>query len=104
MRFRPGISTPARRSNTCSRAGHAVAYTMMSFRVAYYKVHYPLEFYSVYFTVRADLFDVSLAAGRGRARIGDDTPSWSARRQRWRIPKKGPHKGYRHDSGSRVRK
>jgi len=43
--------------------GHAVAYTMMSFRVAYYKVHYPLEFYSVFFTVRADLFDVSLAAG-----------------------------------------
>jgi len=43
--------------------GHAVAYSMMSFRVAYYKVHYPLEFYSVYFTVRADLFDVSLAAG-----------------------------------------
>jgi DNA polymerase-3 subunit alpha (Gram-positive type) len=43
--------------------GHAVAYTMMSFRVAYYKVHYPLEFYSVYYTVRADLFDVSLASG-----------------------------------------
>ncbi len=43
--------------------GHAVAYTMMSFRVAYYKVHHPLEFYSVYFTVRADLFDVMLAAG-----------------------------------------
>ena len=43
--------------------GHAVAYTMMSFRVAYYKVHHPLEFYSVYYTVRADLFDVSLAAG-----------------------------------------
>lgn len=43
--------------------GHAVAYTMMSFRVAYYKVHYPLEFYSVYFTVRADLFDVLLASG-----------------------------------------
>ncbi len=43
--------------------GHAVAYTMMSFRVAYYKVHWPREFYSVYFTVRADLFDVSLACG-----------------------------------------
>ncbi len=43
--------------------GHAVAYTMMSFRVAYYKVHYPLAFYSVYFTVRADLFDLSLASG-----------------------------------------
>jgi DNA polymerase-3 subunit alpha (Gram-positive type) len=43
--------------------GHAVAYTMMSFRVAYYKVHHPLQFYSVYYTVRADLFDVSLAVG-----------------------------------------
>jgi DNA polymerase-3 subunit alpha (Gram-positive type) len=26
-------------------------------------VHYPLQFYSVYYTVRADLFDVSLAYG-----------------------------------------
>ncbi len=41
--------------------GHAVAYTMMAFRVAYYKVHHPLEFYAVYFTVRADAFDISKA-------------------------------------------
>lgn len=43
--------------------GHAVAYAIMSFRIAYYKVHHPLAFYAVYFTVRADLFDVSSAFG-----------------------------------------
>lgn len=43
--------------------GHAVAYSMMSLRIAYYKVHYPLEFYAVYFTVRADAFDITRALG-----------------------------------------
>ncbi len=43
--------------------GHAVAYAMMSFRIAYYKVHYPAEFYAVYYTVRADAFDVTSASG-----------------------------------------
>lgn len=43
--------------------GHAVAYTMMAFRIAYFKVHYPLEFYAVYYTVRADAFDITKAAG-----------------------------------------
>ena len=42
---------------------HAAAYVMMSFRIAYYKVHYPLEFYAVYFTVRADTFDIQLCSG-----------------------------------------
>lgn len=42
---------------------HAAAYVMMSFRIAYYKVHYPLEFYAVYFTVRADTFDIQLCRG-----------------------------------------
>ncbi|MEG1560110.1 MAG: PolC-type DNA polymerase III, partial [Clostridia bacterium] len=42
---------------------HAVAYLIMSFRIAYYKVHYPEAFYAVYFTVRADDFDISLASG-----------------------------------------
>ncbi|MCR5808370.1 MAG: PolC-type DNA polymerase III [Clostridiales bacterium] len=42
---------------------HAAAYVMMSFRIAYYKVHYPLEFYAVYFTVRADTFDIELCLG-----------------------------------------
>lgn len=36
---------------------HAVAYTMMSFRMAWYKVYYPLEFYATYFTSVAADFD-----------------------------------------------
>ncbi|MCC3864873.1 PolC-type DNA polymerase III [Terrisporobacter petrolearius] len=39
---------------------HAVAYVMMSFRLAYYKVHYPEAFYATYFTTKAEDFDADL--------------------------------------------
>ncbi len=36
---------------------HAAAYVTMGFRVAYFKVNYPEEYYSTYFSIRADNFD-----------------------------------------------
>ena len=36
---------------------HAVAYVMMSYRVAYFKVYYPAEFYAAYFTMKVSEFD-----------------------------------------------
>lgn len=47
---------------------HAAAYVMMAFRIAYFKVHFPAEFYMAYFTVRADLFDAAIMA-RGEEKV-----------------------------------
>lgn len=39
---------------------HAVAYVMMAFRIAWFKVFHPAAFYATYFTVRATEFDALL--------------------------------------------
>ena len=39
---------------------HAAAYIMMALRVAYCKVHHPLEYYTAYYSIRADGFDYAL--------------------------------------------
>lgn len=41
---------------------HAVAYVTMAFRVAYYKVNFPKEFYIAYFSVRAGEFEAETMA------------------------------------------
>ena len=39
---------------------HAVAYVSMAFRIAYFKVHHPLAFYSAYFTIKGDEFNLEV--------------------------------------------
>ena len=43
----------------CPRAA-AVSSAMTTYRIAYYKAHYPLEFYAAYFTLHAEVFDVNV--------------------------------------------
>lgn len=38
---------------------HAVAYVMMAFRIAWFKVHEPLAFYATFFSIRAKAFDAA---------------------------------------------
>lgn len=53
---------------------HAVAYCMMGYRVAWFKVHRPLAFYGQFFTLRCDAYEIeTLMAGSDAilARIND---------------------------------
>ena len=39
---------------------HAAAYVMMAYRIAWYKVNYPLAYYAAFFSIRAKAFDYGL--------------------------------------------
>jgi DNA polymerase-3 subunit alpha (Gram-positive type) len=39
---------------------HAAAYVMMAFRIAFFKVYYPLAYYAAYFSIRASAFNYEL--------------------------------------------
>lgn len=43
--------------------GHAAAYIMMALRVAWFKVHRPMDYYAAWFSIRAGAYDVELMAG-----------------------------------------
>ncbi len=42
---------------------HAVAYVTMAVRVGYFKIYHPLEFYAVWFAVRAKAYDIEAMLG-----------------------------------------
>ena len=42
---------------------HAVAYVMMSYRIAYFKVYYPQAFYAVFFTMKLSDFNAQVILG-----------------------------------------
>ncbi|WDF83739.1 PolC-type DNA polymerase III [Lacticaseibacillus pabuli] len=44
---------------------HATAYVMMALRIAWFKVYYPIVYYTAYFSVRAEDFDL-VAMSRGK--------------------------------------
>lgn len=47
---------------------HAAAYVMMAYRIAWYKVFYPLAYYAAYFSIRATSFSYELMC-MGRERL-----------------------------------
>jgi len=47
---------------------HAVAYVTMAFRIAWFKVNRPKEYYATFFSVRADDFDIEIMATEGLAK------------------------------------
>ena len=65
--------------------GHAVAYVMMSVRIAYFKVHYPQAFYTAYLTRKADDFDsdfmLTLAGVKNKIKELNNEPRMDVRQK-----------------------
>jgi len=47
---------------------HAAAYVMMAWRIAYYKIYYPLEYYAAYLSIRATAFNYEMMC-LGKSRL-----------------------------------
>ncbi len=58
---------------------HAAAYVMMAWRIAYYKVFYPLEYYAAFFSIRATAFDYELMC-QGRETLERHLADYLSRR------------------------
>jgi DNA polymerase-3 subunit alpha (Gram-positive type) len=58
---------------------HATAYVLMAYRVAWFKIYYPIEYYATYFSTRIDAFDLESVIN------GEETVLKSLREIRKRI-------------------
>ncbi|MBQ9229296.1 MAG: PolC-type DNA polymerase III [Eubacterium sp.] len=58
---------------------HAAAYVIAALRIAWYKIYYPLQFYSAYFTVRGDAIDAK-AAVEGREAVQKKMKDYHAKK------------------------
>ncbi len=48
---------------------HATAYVLMAWRIAWYKINYPAEYYATFFSTRTEVFDIkTLIAGADKIR------------------------------------
>ncbi|MBP3888748.1 MAG: PolC-type DNA polymerase III [Cellulosilyticum sp.] len=47
---------------------HAAAYVMMAWRIAWFKIHYPLAYYTAFFSIRASAFNYELMC-QGKERL-----------------------------------
>ncbi len=50
---------------------HAAAYVMMAWRIAYYKINYPLAYYAAYFSIRASSFSYETMC-RGKETLNEE--------------------------------
>ncbi len=50
---------------------HAVAYVIMAFRIAWYKIHYPLAYYACFFGIRSKEFDLPIISA-GMDAVNDE--------------------------------
>ncbi|AZZ65601.1 PolC-type DNA polymerase III [Metamycoplasma phocicerebrale] len=49
---------------------HATAYVIMAWRIAWYKLYYPLEFYAAYYSIRPDAIDIeTMSAGYNKVSL-----------------------------------
>lgn len=56
---------------------HAVAYVMMGFRIAWFKIHEPLAFYASFFSIRATAFNYELMC-QGKAALSRHIKNYKA--------------------------